>query len=355
MSINVAEHILRMPQPEAAPAVRAGASLRAIPPAVAVLAPIVVAGLALVVHHFVPATQEVQHTIEKWLNGLPAGQHPYRVLLEAALGLSAVAAALQCFCKPLRPWVRHYGPLLAGALFVAMFWELITAKANWLEQPYFPGPDEVFAALVRDRHILFKSTLYSLLLLVSGYVAGVLAGVTCGVLIGWFPRVRYWGMPVLKVIGPIPATALIPLAMMISKQTYPSAVALIGFAVWFPVTMLTASGIANVRLSYLDVARTLGAGRFYLIFRVAIPSALPNIFIGLFMGLGASFLTLIVAEALGVTAGLGIYLEWRKGVSQYAYVYADLIVMAVFFSTLMTLLFKLRDYVLSWQKGVIRW
>ena len=48
--------------------------------------------------------------------------------------------------------------------------------------------------------------------------------------------------------------------------------------------MLTSSGIANVRLSYLDVARTLGAGRWYLIFRVAIPSALPNIFIGLFMG-----------------------------------------------------------------------
>src|SRR5207247_5678319 len=114
-------------------------------------------------------------------------------------------------------------------------------------------------------------------------------------------------------------------------------VALIGFAVWFPVTMLTASGIANVRLSYLDVARTLGAGRLYLIFRVAIPSALPNIFIGLFMGLGASFLTLIAAETLGVKAGLGWYLGMRKGASEYAKVYADLIVLALFFSTLLTI------------------
>jgi NitT/TauT family transport system permease protein len=60
--------------------------------------------------------------------------------------------------------------------------------------------------------------------------------------------------------------------------------------------MLTASGISNTRASYLDVARTLGAGRGYLIFRVAVPAALPNIFIGLFMGLGASFLTLVVAK-----------------------------------------------------------
>ena len=64
--------------------------------------------------------------------------------------------------------------------------------------------------------------------------------------------------------------------------------------------MLTASGISNTRASYLDVARTLGAGRAYLIFRVAIPAAMPSIFIGLFMGLGASFLTLVVAETVGV-------------------------------------------------------
>ena len=130
-----------------------------------------------------------------------------------------------------------------------------------------------------------------------------------------------------------------------------SAAAPIGFAVWFPMTMLTASGIANVRVSYLDVARTLGAGRLYLIFRVALPSALPNIFLGLFMGLGASFLTLIVAETVGVQAGLGWYLTWQQGYVEYAKVYASLLIMAVFFSTLMTLLFAVRDRVLGGRRG----
>ena len=162
-------------------------------------------------------------------------------------------------------------------------------------------------------------------------------------------------MPALKVVGPIPATALIPIVMTIWKDSFPCAVALIGFAVWFPMTILTSSGIANVRISYLDVARTLGAGRFYLIFRVALPAAMPTIFIGLFMGLGASFLTLIVAENAGVTAGLGWYLSWQKGYMEYAKVYGTLILSAAFFSTLMTLLFKFRDWVLKWQKGVIKW
>src|SRR5205823_7961086 len=127
----------------------------------------------------------------------------------------------------------------------------------------------------------------------------------------------YWGMPVLKLIGPTPATALIPLALTLFASALFSGALLIGFAVWFPVTMLTYSGIANVRLSYLDVARTLGAGRLYLIFRVALPSALPNIFIGLFMGLSASFLTLIVAEAVGVKGGLGWYVGWQQGYIAY--------------------------------------
>jgi sulfonate transport system permease protein len=134
-----------------------------------------------------------------------------------------------------------------------------------------------------------------------------------------------------------------------------SAVGIIALAVWFPVTMLTASGISNTRASYLDVARTLGAGRAYLIFRVAIPAAMPSIFIGLFMGLGASFLTLIVAETVGVKSGLGWYVSWAQGWAEYGKVYAALVIMAAFFSTIMTALFKVRDGVLGWQKGVIKW
>src|SRR5437588_12529839 len=155
--------------------------------------------------------------------------------------------------------------------------------------------------------------------------------------------------------GPIPAPPWIPLAMVVSPSAVFSAAALIALAVWFPVTMLTASGVSNTRASYLDVARTLGAGRGYLIFRVAIPAAMPSIFIGLFMGLGSSFLTLLVAESTGVRSGLGWYIDWARNYSDYTKVFAALVIMAAFFSTIMTLLFKARDRVLVWQKGTIKW
>jgi NitT/TauT family transport system permease protein len=320
--------------------------------ALAVLAPAAAAVAALAVHRFIPNAQEEPLN---WLADLPAWKHPYPVVLAAILGASLLAAVAYAGVRPARPTVRYFAPLVAGATTVLLVWELVTAKTNWLKLPFFPGPDEVFGAMVEDTGILATSAWHSLQLLLTGYLTGVVAGVTTGVLIGWYPRVRYWAMPAIKFVGPVPATALIPLVMTLWKDSFLCAVALIAFAVWFPVAILTSSGVANVRLTYLDVARTLGAGERFLIFRVAIPAALPNIFVGLFMGLGASFLSLIVAETVGVQDGLGWYMNWQRGYMEFAKVYATLIISAVFFSALMTGLFRTRDRVLRWQKGVMKW
>jgi NitT/TauT family transport system permease protein len=279
----------------------------------------------------------------------------YPGLLIALLATSIVLAMVQLVWPRLRSRARQNGPLIAGAIFAIGLWDLVTLKLAWLPLPYFPGPDMVLQGMWDDRLLLMESTYDSLRLLLGGYAAGVVAGLVSGVLIGWFHNVRYWGMPLLKVVGPIPATAYVPLVMIMFSNAYLSGGMLIAMAVWFPMTMLTASGIANVPRSYLDVARTLGAGRGYLIFQVAIPAALPSIFLGLFMGLCASFLTLIVAETVGVKAGLGYYLKWQQGYVDYARVYAALIIMAAFFSGIMGLLFAIRDRMLGWQKGLIRW
>jgi sulfonate transport system permease protein len=288
-------------------------------------------------------------------NEPPVETRSYFVFLCNFLAVALVLALAQLWLPALRAKMRQTGPIFAAALLMLCAWEVITAGFRLLPMPYFPSPAGVFQSLINDRALLFDSTWHSLILLLGGYALGVITGLISGICIGWSSPIRYWGMPILKVVGPIPATAWIPLAMVVSPSAILSAASLIALAVWFPVTMLTASGISNTRASYLDVARTLGAGRAYLIFRVAIPAALPSIFIGLFMGLGASFLTLVVAETVGVKSGLGWYVSWAQGWAEYGKVYAALVIMAAFFSTIMTVLFKVRDRVLVWQKGVIKW
>ena len=286
----------------------------------------------------------------------PLGESRSYTIFLTLFFAGAIAAALTQWHWPaVQARMRGLRPLFTASVLLLCAWELITSGFRLLPLPYFPSPAGVLQSMINDRALLFDSTWHSLVLLLGGYGLGVASGFITGVCVGWSKPVRYWGMPLLKVVGPIPATAWIPLAMVVSPSAVFSAAALIALAVWFPVTMLTASGISNTRTSYLDVARTLGAGPRYLIFRVAIPAALPSIFVGLFMGLGASFLTLVVAESVGVKSGLGWYVSWAQGWAEYGKVYASLVIMAAFFSTIMTLLFKLRDRVLVWQKGMIKW
>src|SRR5665213_597836 len=305
--------------------------------------PLLAAAVSWCLHRYLPNRQTTQPT------------HFYPLLLNAMLLFTGGLFLIQISWPVMGKWFRPKAPLLTAFILLLAVWDLITLKFALMPLPYFPGPDRVLNSLVDNWRDLAQCTGYSLVLLASGFALGAGTGMICGVLIGWSPRFRYWGMPVLKTVGPIPATALVPLALILFPSAFLSGASLIALAVWFPVTMLTASGIANVRMSYLDVARTLGAGRRFLIFRVAIPAAMPSIFIGLFMGLGASFLTLIVAETVGVRSGLGWKLAWAQQWTEYDQVYAIIAIMAVFFTGIMSLLFKLRDRVLVWQKGVIKW
>jgi len=309
----------------------------------AILSPVIAALLALLIHKLVPNRQIDLHS------------RFYPLLLQSLAAVTAVFAFAQWTWRPLRAGVRHYGPLLAGLAAWLCVWDLTTLKLEWAPRFYFPAPEMVLQAIWEHRTILVDSAFESLKRLSAGYFAGVALGLASGVLMGWFRDLRYWGVPMMKVIGPVPATALVATAMVFFPDSFFPGPALIAFAVWFPVTMLTMSGIMNVPASYFDVARTLGAGQAYLIFRVAIPAAMPSMFLGLFMGLLSSFLVLVVAETVGVKNGLGWYLKWELGYGEYDKVGGVLVIMSLFFSGILTVLFKVRDRVLGWQKGVIRW
>lgn len=259
------------------------------------------------------------------------------------------------FYGPFRNWLQEKVPLISGFIGLVIVWDLVTLKFAWLPLPYFPSPGVVLGTLVSERTTLAISVLYSLRLLFLGYFIGLVVGVPTGILMGWSPRFHYWANPALKLIGPIPATAWIPLAMVVFPTSFVASVFLIALSCWFPITVMTWTGIANVNKTYYEVARSLGGSEWYLVRHVAIPAALPTIFVGLFMGFGMAFVTLIVGEMLGVKAGLGWFITWAQGWAEYGKVYAALLVMAVMFSGIITVLFAVRDRVLAWQKGLIKW
>ncbi|MBB3102174.1 ABC transporter permease [Azomonas macrocytogenes] len=281
---------------------------------------------------------------------------PYtQELANLSLGFAALLAVIALlpgrFARKLRPagkWLVVL-PILLG------LWQLATAKQALLPVPFFAPPQALLEVYAEDWARLAESLLHSLWLLLNGVLLGAVFGFVAGISIGWSQRIGYWVHPVLRILGPVPSTALLPICFFIFPSSWGASVFLIALATWFPVTVLTWSGVASVDRAYYDVARTLGASQRFLIFRVAIPAALPHVFVGLFMGLGASFSVLVVAEMMGVKAGLGWYLQWAQGWAAYANMYAALLVMALLCSGLITLLFLVRDRVLSWQQGAVKW
>ncbi|MGZ5829093.1 MAG: ABC transporter permease [Xanthobacteraceae bacterium] len=246
------------------------------------------------------------------------------------------------------PW------LLALGLFLTL-WEVATAKFSWLPLPFFPPPQAIIEVYTDDLPKLLDSVIASVKLQLGGYAIGAATGFLTGVSIGWSRSVGYWVHPVLRFIGPLPATAWLPFAFFTFPSSWSASTFLIALATGFPVTVLTWSGVASVSNAYYDVARMLGAKPSFLVLKVAIPAALPHVFVGLFMGLGSSFAVLVVAEMIGVKAGLGWYLQWAQGWAAYSNMYAALIVMSLLCSGAITLLFRTRDRLLVWQKGVVKW
>ncbi|WP_067718627.1 ABC transporter permease [Nocardia yamanashiensis] len=251
--------------------------------------------------------------------------------------------------------LRHWTPWIAVVAAWVLVWEWTTAKTGWLQPPHFASPQQMLLAFYDDAGLLASSTWHSLLLLLIGFSIGAVAGLATGIATGWSKAVSYWANPILQTLGPVPPATILPLVFVLFPTTYLGSVFMVAFGVWFPVAVLTRAGIAGVGRGYFDVAQTLGASNRFLIWRVAVPGALPSIFTGLFMGLGASLAALAVAELLGVKNGLGWYIQWTKGWAAYPRMYAAIVIMIVVCRLLILGLFRLRNRALDWQKDLVRW
>lgn len=310
-----------------------------------VLVPIISLSLSLILHILLPANKNYTQKEFTYYTG-------FLILM---LVIYTVVMIITIFHKSFRKKMAHKSWFIGVAFLLLNLYNLATIKFMLIPSIYFPSPEIIFRVFIKDGAFLLKCLGYSGKLLVTGYLSGCILGILTGILVGWSTSWNYWINPVIKVIGPIPSTAWVPIALVAFPTSFTASVFLIGLAVWFPTTVLTSSGISGVKQAYFEVSSTLGASTIQNIFKIAVPSAMPSIFIGIFNGTCASFLTLMTAEMLGVKYGLGWYINWQKDMLSYPNVYAGLITIAVTFSLLITLLFRARDKILVWQKGVIKW
>lgn len=279
----------------------------------------------------------------------------YPVFLMVSIIVYLVLAALSIWFKPVRLKIIHLWGLLIAAFILLMIYNYNTVKTGNLLLPVMPSPDKVLAALFGDMGRMGVHLLGSLSLLLQGVGLGFVAGMIYGTLMGYSRFWNYWLQPFIKVIGPVPSTAWMAIAMVLAPSSHMASVFMVSLTTWFPLSVNLSGGIRGVPKTYIERAEIMGASPWHVIRHVIYPAVLPNIFTGLFMGLCFSLTALVNAEMLGVKAGLGWLINYAQGWNEFDLIFSTIIIFILMAFILLTILFKVQQHCMRWSKGAIQW
>lgn len=304
------------------------------------LLPVLTGGVALLEYYCIPDLEGNEKT----------NIYAYFILIFMAAFVISYVIAL--FKKSFFATLRYKAPFYAMVLLLLAIYDYLTLKTGILLLPYFPWADQVLNAFFSDTDYLIDCTINTSILLGLGYSAGVISGLITGIACGYNDKINYWVSPFLRLFGAIPSTTWIPVVMVIATTLFGGSIFIIALGVWFSVSIASITGIQNIDTAYFQAARTLGAKRLQLVFRVAIPFALPSIFQGMVQGMSTACMVLTVAEMIGVESGLGWYILWQKSWAQFGKMYAAIVLLCILFVFVNWALNRIRKHVLRWQVGI---
>lgn len=175
----------------------------------------------------------------------------------------------------------------------------------------FPGPVVVArraGELIADG-TLFTDAGASLKRVLIGYVLGVVLAVPVGFLMGWYPVVRRLIEPWLQFFRMVPPLAIIPLAIVLMGIDETPKIFVIFLASFLSSVVSTFQGVVAVDVTLVNAARVLGARDPQVFIGVVVPASTPFILVGMRIGLGASWATVVAAELIAAQGGLGFRMQ----------------------------------------------
>jgi NitT/TauT family transport system permease protein len=151
---------------------------------------------------------------------------------------------------------------------------------------------------------------YSVRRIFFGFAIAIAIGVPLGLVIGRYRRMRDLFMPAIEILRPIPAIAWVPMSIMLWPNNEASIVYITFLGAFFPILLNTVHGVHSLDGVLIRAGRCLGANEVKLFWNIILPSALPQIFTGLAVGMGVAWVSLIAAEMISGQFGVG-YFTWE--------------------------------------------
>jgi NitT/TauT family transport system permease protein len=250
--------------------------------------------------------------------------------------------------------------LIVPVAFVVLWWGVVAAGV--FPRSILPSPIAVGAALL-DWALgdpanggysgkLLEAVWASGQRVLMGYAIAMTLGVGIGVPTGASKLMGSLLDPFIHLLRPIPVTAWVPLSLVFFGFGFKGAVFLVALGSFFPIVVNTIEGVRGANRSLIKVGRMLGARGVKLLWFFILPASLPAIFVGLRLGMGISWVLIIVAEMMSVKSGIGYTLLDAYSFGRFDVVIAAMITLGVMGFLSDRVIVAIESVVLRWHREV---
>ncbi len=207
--------------------------------------------------------------------------------------------------------VRAVQPMWLGsgavfAVFLALWWA--ASHAGWISRVFLPTPEATWRSLsegLEESGELKAFTLATTVRMFEGWLLASIAGIALGAAIGTSAAARAYLQPALEFVRPLPASALMPLAISLFGLSAGMVLFVLAFGAMWPVLLATVHGFASVEPQLAEVAKCLQLSRRDFVRKIGLPNALPDILAGMRLSMTVSLIVAVVGEMIASQPGLG--------------------------------------------------
>ena len=246
--------------------------------------------------------------------------------------------------------------LVTSVCLIFLWW--LATTSGWVKPLFLPSPQTVVGKLV-DLSVrgfadatLWQHTWASLIRVFSAFALAALTAVPVGILMGIHDFAKGLLDPIIEFYRPLPPLAYLPLIIIWLGIGETAKIVLIFLAMFAPICLSTRAGVRAVAREKILAAATLGASRRQIVQYIVFPAALPEILTGMRVGIGFGWTTLVAAEMVAATAGLGFMVLNAKDFLATDVVIAGIIVIGVIAYGFDLLMRRLEHWLVPWKGKV---
>lgn len=252
--------------------------------------------------------------------------------------------------------IRDVMLAVIGILSFFLIWEAVVLT-GWVDSKKLCSVLEVFQLFILkftdpnpDGAVLLVNVWSSLLIALSGFGLAIVIGIPLGWLMGWYKGFDAFMRPIFEIIRPIPPVSWIPLSIVWMGIGLKAKSFIVFFAAFVPCLINSYTGIRQTKEVLKNVGKTFGASYFTVFWKVGIPSSLTMAFAGIKVAIGNAWATLVAAEMLAASSGLGYMILMGRSYGRVDLVILGIVVIGLLGVAISAIISKFEELLMGWKK-----